>query len=440
VADVLTLNVISIATGMDDGPQDGVFDSFTTANLGSVNNNGFTSFRTAFKFNLSGLPAGWTIDSATVTMVMTNAEGTREIQVHGYTGGGNVELTDFARDGLLESASVNPSTSETLVFDVTSFVADRVANGEMVVGFNVREEPPNTSNFQIMQLEGIPVLPILSITVNAPTTAQPATGLYASSIVGNRVTLRWSPPALGPAPTQYVLDAGVTPTGVLASLPTGSAAPIFSVTAPTGIFYLRAYTVVGATRSVAGSNQIRIAVNVPEPPSPPVGLVGLTNGSSLALTWRNTFAGGDVASTVLDVSGALAGSLVLGPTDHFSVAGVPPGTYTLRVRAFNDTGSSAPSNAVTLTFPGACSVPLPPDNFLAYAVGNTITVLWDPSASGAAATGYVVHVSGAYAGGFPTAGRSLSGTVIPGTYGLRVSATNPCGSSPPTAIQIVTIP
>lgn len=63
-ADVINLNFVSIATGRDAGPQDGIFDSFTSVNLGSVNNNGYTSFRTAFEFSLSDLPTGSAINTA----------------------------------------------------------------------------------------------------------------------------------------------------------------------------------------------------------------------------------------------------------------------------------------------------------------------------------------------------------------------------------------
>jgi hypothetical protein len=162
VPDVINLNFVSVATGVDDGPQDGVFDSFTDANLGSVNNNGFTSFRTAFEFGLSGLPTGSTINSAKLIMVLSNFEGTRAIEVHGYAGDGAVQLSDFALNGLVASVSVEPTGTQTLTFDVTSFVVDLATNGENFVGFNVREEPANTSNFIVMALAltGVPVLSI----------------------------------------------------------------------------------------------------------------------------------------------------------------------------------------------------------------------------------------------------------------------------------------
>lgn len=167
-ADVITLNFVSVATGVDDGPQDGVYDSFTVDNLGSVNNNGFTSFRTAFEFSLAAIPAGSTVNSATLTLALSNYEGTRTIQVHGYGGDGTVQLSDFALNGLVATASVNPSGTQTFVFDVTGFVADLVMNGATFAGFSVREEPANTSNFLVMSLEGISggALPVLSIEIS----------------------------------------------------------------------------------------------------------------------------------------------------------------------------------------------------------------------------------------------------------------------------------
>ena len=121
--------------------------------------------------------------------------------------------------------------------------------------------------------------------------------------------------------------------------------------------------------------------------------------------------------------------------------GVPPGTYTFRLRAANAAGVSAASNPVTLSFPTACSgAPNPPSRFLAYNVGNVVTVVWEPAPSGSAPTGYVLEVSGAFSGAFPTAARTLSGTVGAGTYSLRVRALNACGASAFTAAQSITVP
>jgi hypothetical protein len=236
------------------------------------------------------------------------------------------------------------------------------------------------------------------------------------------------------------MEGGVNPGEVLASLPTGSVAPTFTFVAPTGSFFVRVHALNGAVRSAA-SNEVQIHVNVPVAPSAPADLLGLVNGSTLALAWSNTYTGGAPTSLVLDVTGAVVTSLPLGLNDSFSFAGVPDGTYTLALRAQNAGGSSPSSNAVTLTFPGPCTgPPLTPTNLLAYRVSNTVFVDWAPAASGPAPTGYRLDVTGAFVGSFATAARAMSGTVGPGSYTLSVVATNPCGASAGTAPQTVVVP
>ena len=280
------------------------------------------------------------------------------------------------------------------------------------------------------------------LTVGGPTNAQPPTGLYTSSVVGNRVTLRWTPPTAGATPTQYVLEGGLAPGEVLASFPTGSPYPIFTFVAPTGSFHVRMHSLAGTDRSAA-SNEILLHVNVPVAPSTPADLLSLVDGSTLNLAWRNTFAGGAPSGMVLEVTGAFAGAFALGPGDTFAFAGVPAGTYTLRLSAINAGGVSAPSNPVTVTFPGPCTAlarPNTPIGMLAYKIGNTIFVIWDPAASGPAPTAYVLNVTGAFVGSFPTTGRALSSAAAPGSYGVSVVANNACGTSAPTPVQTVTIP
>ena len=293
----------------------------------------------------------------------------------------------------------------------------------------------------------------VSITVQGPppppppptppptTVAQPPSVLLASSIVGDTITLRWTPPTIGPAPTEYLLEGGVLPGEVLASIPTGSPLPIFSFVAPTGSFYVRLKTIAGD--SISGpSNEIQLHVNVPVAPSAPSDLVGTVNGSNFNLAWRNTFGGGAPTQLVLDVSGSANATVALGLTDNLAFSGIPDGTYTMSLRAANDGGVSASSNAITLTFPGPCSgPPLTPINFLAYNVGSTVNVLWDPAATGPAPAGFVLSVSGSFVGDAQTTSRVVSAIdTSPGSYGLSVVATNDCGVSAATPIQFVTVP
>jgi hypothetical protein len=271
-------------------------------------------------------------------------------------------------------------------------------------------------------------------------TAQPVQGLYASSIVGNQVTLRWSNPASGLVPTAFVLEGGVTPGQVLASIPTGGTLPTFTFTAPNGAFYVRLHTIAGASRSVA-SNEIRIFVNQPVAPSAPSNLLATVNGNTLGLAWRNTFAGGTTASMMLDVSGAVTASLPLPLGESASFTSVPAGTYTLQLRAVNTSGPSGQSNPVTITVPSACTgVPQPPAEFLAYKIGNTIYVMWEPATTGGAPTSYQLVVSGAINLTLPTTRKSLFGTVPAGTYNLSVQGVNACGAGATTTVTTIVIP
>jgi probable HAF family extracellular repeat protein len=299
----------------------------------------------------------------------------------------------------------------------------------------------DTFTYRAINITGPSNLATVSLTVGQPSMVQAPTNLYTYSIVDSSVTLRWVPPSAGPRPTGYTVEGGVNPSEVLAIISTGSAYPIYTFAAPTGSFYVRVHALAGTSKSAA-SNEIRLHVRVPVPPSPSASLTAVVNGSNVNLAWRNTFSGGAPTGVFLDAqTGSGVVSFPLGLTDSFGAGGVPAGTYTLKLWAVNAGGISGPSNQVVVTVPGACSgPPLQPTSFLAYAIGRTIFVIWDPPTTGPAAVSYELMVGGAFVGRFPTAGRALSGTVAPGSYDLSVVAQNACGSSSATPTQAVTIP
>ncbi len=275
------------------------------------------------------------------------------------------------------------------------------------------------------------------VVVDGP--ADPPTNLRVVSMAGNTVTFAWNPPTSGMRPTGFQIEGGLVSGQVLGSLPLGLV-PAVTVTLPTGSFYLRVRTLGGFGPS-RPSNELLTYVNVPVPPSAPKNLLGLVVGNTLNLAWTPTFGGGAPTNVTLDVAGPVSGSAPLGPTDTFSFAGVPAGTYTLSVRAVNASGSSASSTPVTLTFPTACSgAPQPVANFLAYKAGGSLFLNWEPPATGTAPTSYLLNVTGAYVGSIPTSLRALSGAVPAGTYHFSVVARNACGDSAPTAVQTVSLP
>lgn len=281
---------------------------------------------------------------------------------------------------------------------------------------------------------------VVKVAAPAPTVLGPPTALVATAITGSTVTLAWTAPANSISPTGYVLEGGVAPGEVLASIATGSPATTFTVIAPTGAYYIRLHSVAGAMTS-GPSNEIRIFVNVPAPPSAPANLLGLVNASDLSLAWINTAGGGTPSGLLLDVTGTLTATLGIPVSENFSFSNVAAGTYTLSLRAVNASGVSAPSNSVTLTFPAPCSgAPATPPAFAVTRLGNVVTASWSLPAGGPAPTAYLVRVTGAFTGEFGVQARSLAGAVGPGSYTLTVAATNPCGASAPTAAQTVTIP
>jgi transglutaminase-like putative cysteine protease len=180
--------------------------------------------------------------------------------------------------------------------------------------------------------------------------------LVVAEVVGPRVTVGWEAPA-GAPPDLYLLEGGVTPGQVLASLPVSSSTSSLTVTLGRGTYYVRLHALRNGVRSAA-SNEVRIGVELDAAPSAPRDLAALALGSDVALSWRATFEGGATDAVVLDVQGPITGSVPLQATGEISFGSVPSGTYTLTLRAQNENGTSSSSAPVTLKVPGATIQPL----------------------------------------------------------------------------------
>jgi len=192
LATVVDLSFVAANTAVDNGPQDGVFDAFVPLNFGSVNNNGWTSFRTAFEFDISAIPAGSTINAATLTMFVNWVEGTRQIALHGYTGDGAVQLTDFSCNGLVDSTVLSSPSSQYVVFDVTDFIDSLISSGETFAGFNVREEPANTSNFTVLFFNMDETVPRLSVDFTPSAVAVGGSVTSISPRWGTVICQNWT--------------------------------------------------------------------------------------------------------------------------------------------------------------------------------------------------------------------------------------------------------
>ena len=298
---------------------------------------------------------------------------------------------------------------------------------------------------------------------SAPILATPGVGLLTpvglrvSDVEGDLVTFTWDPPPVGGAPESYVVEGGLVPGETAAAYDLRSAMPVFSVRLPAGASYFVRVRAVILGRTTGASNEARVSTDTATPPSAPAHLLGLVNGSALALSWTNTFEGGLPTSLWLVVNGPVNGAIPVGLAETFQYPDVPPGTYTVRVVAVNAAGVSAPSNAVTLSFPGGCSgVPGPPTRVRATVSGSTITVRWSPPDTGAAVTRYSIVVGTPavraealrlaegerpqYLFTVHSAGRVIAGAVPPDYYTFFVSAENACGIGLPAPRLTVIVP
>jgi hypothetical protein len=168
---------------------------------------------------------------------------------------------------------------------------------------------------------------------------------------------------------------------------------------------------------------------------------GVANGGLVELSWAPTFTGGAATGYALDVAGPVSGTVPLGATPLFAFPTVPDGAYTFSVRALNASGGSAASAPVALSFPGTCAVPGAPSAVTAAAQGGVIMILWDPPATGGAATNYTLTVTGSVSGAVSLGtARLFSSPAPPGSYTLRVTPVNNCGAGPASAPITVVVP
>jgi len=194
------------------------------------------------------------------------------------------------------------------------------------------------------------------VLVSAPAsaTAQVTPGapaqLSVDGVLGNVVTLSWEPPQSA-VPDGYLLEGGFAPAEVAGRLAVGSGTTTTEVALLPGVYYVRAHAVKDGVRS-APSNEVRVRVGLPAPPSTPDAFKGLVVGHGVSLSWRQPADGGPTDQVLLDVTGPVSGRFPLSPTGHVRFEGVPDGVYTLHLRASNRGGLSAATAAVTLTVPG----------------------------------------------------------------------------------------
>jgi hypothetical protein len=176
------------------------------------------------------------------------------------------------------------------------------------------------------------------------------TGLDAA-VAGQHVTLSWTPPAGGPAPTGYRLEAGSAAGAAdIAVLDTGPA-PAFAVSqVPDGVYFVRVRARHGATAGPPSSDVQVVVAGCPVP-APPASLMRGGSGNSVVLTW-GAAAGALGYAVEAGSAPGLADLATLNAGTATSLTAVAPnGLYFVRVRGLNGCGLGPPSNEVPVQVP-----------------------------------------------------------------------------------------
>jgi hypothetical protein len=180
----------------------------------------------------------------------------------------------------------------------------------------------------------------------------PPTSLVASA-TGATVTLAWTAPAAGDAPTSYTIEAGSRPgLSDLARISTGTTATSFVTGGvPAGQYYVRIRAANPGGQSPA-SNEAALGVGCSAPAAPGNLRGSGSPGGAVSLAWD---AVSGALSYQLDAGSqpgsSNLGSFNMGGNTTFATSGVAGGTYYLRVHVRNACGWSTASNEFTLQVP-----------------------------------------------------------------------------------------
>jgi glucose/arabinose dehydrogenase len=163
-----------------------------------------------------------------------------------------------------------------------------------------------------------------------------------AAVAGRNVTLSWTPPASGPVPTGYRLEAGSAEGAADIAVFDTNATPALGVgQVPDGVYFVR----VRARRGAAigpPSTEIQVVVAGCPVPTAPSSLTRSGMGNPVVLTWSPS-----VGALQYVVEAAIPGQAIVSINTGAAptlTAAAPAGTYLVRVRGLNGCGLGPPSD------------------------------------------------------------------------------------------------
>ena len=195
---------------------------------------------------------------------------------------------------------------------------------------------------------------LAGLSVLYPIPGPPPPGApngLGAAVSDNVVTVFWGAPLWGSTPTGYRLEVGSAPGHADRGLIDVAGRSFTTTGVANGTYFVRVRAVASG---VAGATTPDVAITVAVPaPGPPTGVVAaVAPGGSVLVTWTPPITD-PVTGYLVQVGYAPGQTAYQFPVTQPSIAGagIPPGTYLLRVVAMNGIVAGPPSSEVSLVVP-----------------------------------------------------------------------------------------
>lgn len=137
-----------------DEPVDGVFDSISDAGL-TISPKSFGSFggsspynqRAVMEFDLSQLPPGIIVESASLRMTAFSGTSGNTFLMHGYEGDGVISLSDADATETLADIQIRSSKPSSVTFDLTEYTNSLLSRGVNYLGLSLRGEELSNNTY-----------------------------------------------------------------------------------------------------------------------------------------------------------------------------------------------------------------------------------------------------------------------------------------------------
>ncbi len=421
-------------------------NQFGTSTITIVVSDGLASAQTSFVMTVTavddpptfapGVPSAIStlVDTATSFPVTVNDVDTP---------GANLTLTAtttaaalVANAGLVVTPVSSTATSRTFTVTVTPRPGATGAGGLALLG-----EDQTGAVGRAVQL-----------TVTSTPAAPDAPTSLSIGVSGTTLTLTWTPATTGSTPASYTVHVGNAPGATTIPVQTTTGTSL-SLPLTTGGTYFARVRAVNAYGTSVASPEASVTIATPNPkPGAPTGLTASFVGRTITIAWSAPSTGDPVTSYSLEVgSGPGLSNIVVVPTGagtSFSAAGVPDGTYWLRVRGSNAAGAGLPSEdlGVVMSAAGGCvGLPYGPVLLTPAISGSQVSLSWEAPGGPVAPVSYVLYAGSApgrsdlAAFDLASAATAFSATAPPGTYFLRVAGRSACGVGATSADAVAAI-